>query len=110
MGARITLREARLTLEMTRHDLAIASGVSVAVIRRVENGGDDARIKDETACLIARSLACSVEEIDWPKGLSDRGRPPLTGAARRCGKITQAKYCPFCNLELPATGICDCHQ
>ena len=106
--ARYSLREARQTLDLTVDQLAREAHISTSVIYSIERGKTDGYcVNSDTASLIANALGCSVEEIDWPHGLSNRGRPPQTGKDIVMPPKATANVCPKCFTILPVSGLCD---
>ena len=92
---------------MSRADLAKASGISYATIRKVESSDIPVRtIHEDAAAALACTLGLKVEEIAWPATLSNIGRPPKTGKKFQITEREQAN-CPKCFTALPVSGICD---
>lgn len=67
--------EGNLTVE----DLASRSGLSRATVQRAVRGDDEARLNTTSATAIAGALGTEVGAINWPGGLSNSGRPALSG-------------------------------
>lgn len=125
---RITLKEARQDCNWSKQELSERSGISVAAIQSIENGSLY-KTHEGVAAALADALDLKVSDIAWPRGTSNRGRPPHTG--RPIGKTvhrytttitiadgtiitiveerTTTRCCPKCHIELPLTGICDDH-
>jgi DNA-binding XRE family transcriptional regulator len=103
-----TLKEAREILGLSKKDLSKASGISMASIRYIE---DDVKRVSKTnygvALELARALGLSVEEIKWPRGLTNEGRPPKTGTPIAAYVVIRTALCPSCFMELPSSSICD---
>lgn len=110
-----TLKEARETLGLTKNDLSKSSGISLAAIKAIENGGQY-RTSNGVALALCEALGMEVSEIEWPRGRSDLGRPAKTGktVVRRTMTITVTEetvterhgLCPRCFIELPVVGSC----
>ena len=77
---RLTLREAREMLGLSRPELAERADVSVSSIRRIEDGSIH-QTKVDVAERLADALALCVHEMVWPNGMTLQGRPPGTGTA-----------------------------
>ena len=108
MTARYSLREARQALDLTVKQLAREADISVSAIYSIEKGKPDGYcVNSDTASLIATALGCKVEEIDWPHGLSNRGRPPQTGKDAVTSQRRATNACPKCFTQLPVSGHCD---
>lgn len=97
---------------MSRAELVAETGLATSTILAIENGSKgDAKTKDDVAYLIADALGMDVEEIQWPNGLTNRGRRPLTGKhltrrhSAQSGGVKE-KVCTQCFLVLPVSGIC----
>ena len=99
-----TLKEARQARGMSVSDLVRESQVSRSVITRIENGDTTSNVRRETAQLLAGAVGYRVDEIAWPKGISDLGRPPLTGVA-----ISRTRTVSFTVTET-VTPVCSVHQ
>lgn len=93
---------------ITRQELCEISDISLGVIRRIERGDDEYAVNERTAEALAEALACTVDEIDWPNGLSHLGRPPHTGRAIYHTHVTiiNVAICEIHHLELSVTGVC----
>ena len=91
----LTLKEARDRLGLSKRDLANKSGISLGAIMAIEGLGLY-KTHSETARLLANSLGLKPEEIKWPRGLSDLGRPPETGGPTRTTPW-QTMSCEQCN-------------
>jgi DNA-binding XRE family transcriptional regulator len=103
----LTLKEARGILGMSMKELAEAAGVSIATISSVENGGPW-KTREDSAELLAGALGMTSEEICWPRGRSNRGRPAQSGKCiTTSSAVTSEKKCPKCFLILPLTNRCD---
>ena len=59
----VTLRNLRLTNNLTQGELAAAASTATSTISRIESG--DLTPKDDTKALIARAVGVSVETL-WP--------------------------------------------
>lgn len=114
MVRKLTLKETRQMLDMSKAQLSEASGISLSAINRIENWRKgDFDINEEAATLLANALACSVSEIEWPTSLSRLGRPPKTGVKLKCTTTTttitevyEATLCPeHFVIPLPS-GVC----
>lgn len=104
-----TLKEARAIHGMKQKDLAEASGVSQATVSCIERPTEKNKfaVNEETAKLLARALACDVNEIHWPNGVSYRGRPPCSGIKlTRTITGTIESICPNHFIVLPVSGEC----
>lgn len=122
---KLTPKEAREILGLSRKEVVNLSGLSMATICRIESDETEWNIHYLVAELLAETLACSVDEIEWPRSLSHHGRPPLTGRSlerklpRRVTTVTvveMTRYsvvteacCPNCKIvQAPINGACAC--
>lgn len=102
-----TLREAQALLEVNNKTLSDMSGVSRTAIQRIHSGRKNPHQTNvRVAELLAEALGMSVNEIDWPNGLSDLGRPPLTGTPITVINVTvvTVNCCDNCFIQLPLAG------
>ena len=98
---RYTLERIRSRLGLSQCKLSEMANVSIGAIRSIENGGYY-KTNVEVAERISRALGMNIDQIDWPRGLSNRGRPPGTGKEIEITQHpTQPIYCPRCQLEYP---------
>jgi transcriptional regulator with XRE-family HTH domain len=105
--AKYTLREARQIHGMTRKDLVKASGISMTTIQQIEGEGSG-KTHIGVAELLAEELGLEVCEIKWPRGITHRGRPPLTGVRITTTVMVETEQiCPVHYITLPVTGDCD---
>jgi len=80
----LTVAEALEILELKPTDLVRMTGLGINAVRRAVLGGKK-RTNIRTAKLIADALGLKIEELIWPAGLTDKGRPPLTGGTYTVG-------------------------
>ena len=83
MARKHSLTELMETAGVTMSGLADKSGVSETTIRRALGNRDDERVNTTSATAIAEALDSTVGDINWPGGLSNRGRPARTGRLNR---------------------------
>ncbi len=65
---------------LTVAGLAEKSGLSTPTVRRAVRGEETARLNTTSATAIAAAFDEPVGRINWPGGLSNRGRPAGTHA------------------------------
>lgn len=106
------LKELREKKKLSIVSLAAKADVSESLIEMIEAGRPDgSKTNRESARLIVKALKLSgqsveIDDIDWPNGLTDVGRPPSTGRpTTRTGPINIA-HCPSCNVQIPAGTSC----
>ena len=68
---------------LTVGDLARKSGLSKQTVQRAVRGDDEVRLNTTSASAIASALGTEVGAINWPGGLSNSGRPALSGGKPR---------------------------
>ncbi len=104
-------------VKMTSKQLADRHGFSVAELCRRTGlrpgsvrraiSGDGQMLNVGTAELIARQLGYDIGEIAWPCGLTDQGRPPLTGGKYTVtAPIPVQPTCTECFTLLSVSGEC----
>jgi hypothetical protein len=103
---KITLAHAMGVLELSAADLVRMTGLGAGAVSRAISGGSH-QTNIYTAALIAEALGMEICELSWPAGLTDAGRPPLTGVACTVKPRFAEKYCEKHHLALPLSGICD---
>lgn len=100
----MTLREARESIGWTRERLVQETGLSDGTINNIENGRPNgSSTMWAVAYLICDVLDIDINSIDWPNGLTDKGREPRTGGVYTVPRQEVIRYCPnpVCNSELP---------
>lgn len=95
--------------DISAHELAKMAKVHTGTVMRAIFGGQF-KTNVTSAEAIADALGMNVEEIIWPNGLSNFGRPAHTGSS--ITKVVQCKQehilCPVHNVVLPtASSRCD---
>ena len=108
LPAKLPLAEAMATLEVTVQDLKCMTGLNTNTVRRAVMGG---RVKTNITCAerIADALGMTINEINWPSGLTYVGRPALTGVPTRPHHTKKPDaLCPDCDVLLPLSKLCDC--
>jgi transcriptional regulator with XRE-family HTH domain len=99
------LRTAR---RLTQNELAIAAGVSVNTIWRMEMSSSERKggISIETACLVARALKVEVSDVFPNTELNYvQGRPAQTGGQRTAKAHPKTMYCPKCKTTASSMAI-----
>jgi DNA-binding XRE family transcriptional regulator len=84
MASKHSLTELMSKEGLTRNGLAASSGLSVPTVNTAMNGSGQTQLNTTSATAIAETFGVQVGDINWPGGLSNRGRPALTG-----GKYTR---------------------
>lgn len=108
LNNKLTLKEARRIHGLTQRELSQRSKIAVITIQRIENPKEQLTATNEqTAEALAATLACTVDEIDWPHGLSNCGRPPHTGRPITKQPVAVTAFCETHHTILPFTGVCD---
>lgn len=100
-----TLREAQRMRGLSDKALSKLSGISASAIYGIHSGTSPFQTHIGVAELLAEALQMEISDIKWPKGLSNRGRPPLTGTPITVNvTIVNGKICPTCHIALPLCG------
>lgn len=102
-----TIEQLRCARGLTATELARQAGVSINSIMRIERGSTSYATHESTAAALARVLGVSVNDIDWPRGLSMTGRPAQTGIP--IGSLTRRtvpSVCPEHHIQRSVTGEC----
>lgn len=104
----MTLPKVLQTLEVDIKWLANETGLSYDVVRRAVMGGKK-KTHVTSAQAIATALGMELYEIDWPCGLTNKGRHAYTGGTYTVGtKQLEANFCGSCGLQLPLSNQCVC--
>lgn len=95
---------------MSRHglkkaDLIRLTGLHEGAVNRAVEGNGRA-INERTAELVSKVFGLDAGDIAWPCGITDRGRPPLTGHPIITRPIPVQPACPDCYTLLPVSGEC----
>ena len=108
MAELVSLRDAREGRGLSARQLSELSGIAPGTIYGIENEYSPYSVHCDTAQSLAAALNYKVNEINWPHGLSDLGRPPHTGATitRKQSPVVNHKVCKEHFIELPITGEC----
>lgn len=102
-----TLNQARTILDVSVEWLAHEANINPNTIYRIETGASMYATHVTTASAIADALYMSVDELKWPNGLSEYGRPAMTGTPLTLrSHVTQDKFCPEHHLMLSVTNEC----
>lgn len=107
-----TLQQAREINGWSKTRLSQESGISMAAIGAIENGGEF-KTSYGVAFALTEALGLEIADIKWPRGLSDLGRPAKTGAPllkKRTITLTITEeylVCGKCHMTLPLTRKCD---
>ena len=106
---KFTVAEALDILGKSPRWLIEETGLSAGVIYRcLDESPVGRKIHETSAAKIAVALGLSVDDIRWPRGRCDTGRPALattlTVEVRVIVRQTTTQLCPDCYLVLPVTG------
>lgn len=101
-----TLKELRKQYELSKKDLSELSGVSVNAITAAEDPNHRYKTNYSVALLLAEALYVEVCDIRWLRGLSNIGRPALTGRKITIVIEQQSKQCPIHFVALTPKGAC----
>lgn len=63
----------------TVSSIAANSGLSELTVKRALRGDSQERVNTTSARLIAETLGWPIEDINWPGGIANQGRPALSG-------------------------------
>lgn len=113
MARKWTLKQARETENLSRTKLSERSGISMNAIKNAEcNDQNGPQTSYGVAYALAEALGRGIDDIWWPRGLTDRGRPAKTGApimTRRTTTVVEefALVCDDCHMVRP-TGAREC--
>jgi hypothetical protein len=103
----IPLREVLDILEVSIHQLTESTQLNHSVVRRAVMGGT-IKTHISSAQLIAKALGMETYEIEWPCGLTDKGREALSGGSYTKHVKNSVSFCSNCTLQLPSSNICSC--
>jgi transcriptional regulator with XRE-family HTH domain len=107
------LYKMRVSVGLTRRELAELSGVAESTIRKIEEGSRLGKTNYTTASLLEAALYMP-GGIFHPSEICNEGRPAATGTPFMRAKDSQARYetvCPCCHLVVPnkpQCEYCDC--
>lgn len=104
-----SLGHAMAVLGVSRAWLAQHAGVCADTIGRLLSDTNPYAVQDEVAHRVAGALGMTVEEIEWPHGISQLGRPAGTGITCARSTARSAKYCTTCGTMIPAA-LTDCES
>lgn len=121
MTTKLTVAELLEILDKTPKWLIKKTKLSPTTIyRNLDDSPEYCKTQEAVAVAIADALGVSVNEIKWPRGLSERGRPAYTGKNQNgncTSETTQisvtvtvtrsaAPCCPIHHLQLSVSGVC----
>ena len=86
-------------LDITVEDLVQATNLNPGAVVRAILGGPH-MIHYTVAEAIADQLGVKVDELAWPREITDLGRPAHTGRPLRHGRFSN-QFCETCHLEFP---------
>jgi len=110
---KFTVAEALEILEKSPRWLIEETGLSAGVIYRcLDESPAGRKIHRTSASRIAHVLGLKVEDIKWPRGHCDTGRPAFASTVTVQVSVTVKQQttllCPDCFITLPVTGECEC--
>lgn len=77
-------------------------------VHRAVYGDGEWKTNVTVAESIAEALGVTIDEVEWPNGLSNLGRPAHTGKPLKASQDTaKLEYCPVHYIQLPVSGVCD---
>lgn len=105
----ITLKQARELRGWSQYGLARRAGVSQPTVSKIENGYLNCATSYDVAYALSEALDIQITDINWPFGLTHRGRPMGSSAVIRHDDEQAAKppKCASCFTILPRSGHCD---
>lgn len=121
MTTKFTVAELLEILDKKPKWLIKKTGLSATTIyRNLDDSPEYHKTQEAVAAAIANALGVSVNEIKWPRGLSERGRPAYTGKNQNGNCTTETTQisitvtvtrfvtpcCPIHHLQLSVSGNC----
>lgn len=116
MAAKLTPHQARTQLGLSCQEVADKSGLAVTTIYRIESNEAEYGINETAAEVLAECLGVPFDSMIWPRPLSNRGRPPLTGRPKQVCirrqpaiKNEEGQLCSSCQIvQVPINNRCAC--
>lgn len=105
----LTLKQARELRGLSQYGLARCAGVSQPTVSKIENGYLNCATSHDVAHALSDALDIRITDINWPFGLTHRGRPmgAMTEVRHPDEEAAKTPKCASCFTILPRSGHCD---